>query len=289
MPERRTPLIARPKIDVVFKKLFTENPELLKDLIRAAIDLPKIDKITLKPTEVVPNDPRDKFCRLDVLVNADGREIDVEVQLNDRGDFRSRALYYWALLFSSLRSGDNYETLPQTIIISILDFNLFKDSAGYHSVYEVRERETNRLLSDKLQLHFFELKKIPDVADAKSDIEYWLHLIRAETEEEIETLENAPNTVIKTALDRVKILNADGPLKAQVISRETAIREERSALSSAHEEGIKQGIKEGIKEGASEERRENIKKLLKIGMGLEKILEALEITDEEYEELKDKL
>ena len=54
----------------------------------------------LENTEVLPQNITDKFCRLDLKVKMKGRAVDVEIQLNNQGNYQSRALYYWSMLFS---------------------------------------------------------------------------------------------------------------------------------------------------------------------------------------------
>jgi len=109
-------LAVKPKIDLAFKKIFSENQDLLKALIAAVLEIETSDiqEMTIENTKVLPKEINKKFCRFDLKVKMKGRYVDVEVQLNDQGDFQSRALYYWSRLFSqSLSSGEDYNILLQ--------------------------------------------------------------------------------------------------------------------------------------------------------------------------------
>jgi len=255
-------LVVKPKIDLAFKKIFSENENALKSLVSAALDIPvsSMKDLQIGNTEVLPDDLDNKFCRLDLKITVDGRLIDIEIQLNNRGSFQARALYYWSVLFSqSLKSGENYDLLPETVVISIIDFNLFGCS-GYHSHFVIKENTRGDLLTDKLSLHFFELKKLPENINGEKQIELWLKLISAETEEEIHRLEKIKSDDIKTALDEVKRLNADKNFRDLIERRYIAMVEEKSALSFAKREGKNEIIEAMRANGISEE---EINKIIK--------------------------
>ena len=67
-------LDVRPKIDLAFKKIFSENEHILKALISAAINIPieDIEDMRLGNTEILPQDIINKFCRLDLKVKMRG-------------------------------------------------------------------------------------------------------------------------------------------------------------------------------------------------------------------------
>jgi predicted transposase/invertase (TIGR01784 family) len=253
-------LAVKPKVDLAFKKIFSENHDLLKSLLAAVLDIEpsEIQEMKLENTEILPEDINKKFCRLDLKIKMRGRYVDVEVQLNDHGDFQSRALYYWARLFSeALGSGQDYNVLPETIVISFVNFSLFGCSE-YHSNFVLKEKTRNEILTDKLSLHFFELKKIPKEIDEDKKIEWWLKLISAETYEDLSYLETTKNQDIKTALDFVGKLNADEIFKKQIEMREDTLRNEHSALNWARRKGHEQMIAAMKANGMSDEEIEKI-------------------------------
>jgi len=119
-----------PKSDILFKMLFTRRIELLKSFLSAALSMPEtsIRKLTVVNPEIVPQIPSGKFCRLDINLEVDEKAIDVEIQIDDEKNYRERSLYYWSDLFiNALGKGQDYGNLPQTILINILDFNLFEN------------------------------------------------------------------------------------------------------------------------------------------------------------------
>ncbi|MCL2053557.1 MAG: Rpn family recombination-promoting nuclease/putative transposase [Oscillospiraceae bacterium] len=239
-----TELKVKPKIDVAFKKIFSENLDLLKSLVSAALGF-DAKKVELCPNEIPPAEVEHKFCRLDLRIKVDGQEIDIEIQCYKRDDFQARAEYYSSLMFTRLHKGENYAKIPKTVLINIVDYPVF-DCAEYHSVFMNMETNRHEVLTDKKVIHFFELGKIPSLENSKSNIELWLNLISADSEEKIEALESVPIVEIKKAIGEVKRLNRDPNFIRTTEARENAMREEMSALSAAHDAGHREGREEGI-------------------------------------------
>ena len=70
------------------------------------------------------------------------------------------ANYICKWLYSEdLDSGEDYSALSQTICVNIINFNLF-DCENYHSHFMLKEKERDEIMTDKLAIHFFELKKV---------------------------------------------------------------------------------------------------------------------------------
>ena len=89
--------------------------------------------------------------------------INIEIQLKDEYNMIKRSLYYWSKLYEGqLENGENYQKLSRTICINLLDFNLLNHDK-FHSAYRLKDCETNEELTDVMELHFIELKKMKDV------------------------------------------------------------------------------------------------------------------------------
>jgi predicted transposase/invertase (TIGR01784 family) len=229
-----TKLNVKPKIDVAFKKIFSDNKEILKILLSHALKT-NFNKIEILSPEITPHEADEKFCRLDVRATVDGKEIDIEIQLGEREDYRARTVYYWSLLFGSLKKGKQYNEIPTTICVNFVNFEMF-GSSDFHSVFRILETSRHEVLTDKAEWHFFELNKIPSFQDVKDDpLIYWLNFINAETEEEIQALESIPDEALQSAIIEVKKLNKDETFVNTVLRRIQAIEEEESAIGAAKE------------------------------------------------------
>lgn len=139
-----------------------------------------IQKIEINNVELPPDELDKKFSRLDLKMHIDNRVANIEMQVNYEADFRDRTLFYWSKLYSEeLSAGEEYGNLKQTICINIINFNAF-ECKEYQSHFKVLETNRHEALSDKLDIHFFELKKIK-YSKKHKPMEDWLNLINAET------------------------------------------------------------------------------------------------------------
>ena len=250
------------KLDIIFKKVFGDknDTEALASLLSALLEIPIEDmgEITLDNVEMPPELSDGKFGRLDLKLKLDDKTIDIEIQLTNESDFRERSLYYWAKMFSrDLKSGEIYGKLSQTICINIINFNMF-ECEDYLSSFEIIEKNRYERLSDKLAIHFFELKKVGKYPKHKP-MDEWLTLINAESEEELMSIENntSDKAIRKVAL-KLREYNADELIQYQAEKREEALHEEASKIASA--------LAEGRAEGRENYKSELIQKFKGLGM-----------------------
>lgn len=219
--------------------------------------------------EITPEYIEQKFSRLDLKLDVDGKIVNIEMQVNKEPNYKERTLFYWSKLYSEdLQTGDEYSELRQTICINILNNNIF-DCDSYHSHFEILEKNRSERLTDRFAIHFFELKKVKN-SKQKKPVEDWLELINAETEEELMALQQ--NTTIPEVQDAIVILrqmSADEKIRQEAYYREKRLHDEASAMGGAKREGIEIGKAEGIEmgkaEGIAKERQETINKMRALG------------------------
>ena len=142
--------ILSPQIDVVFKKMFADknNIGLSRNLLSKILGIEENDLqdiVVLNP-ELLPEEVDQKFSRLDIRAKVAGKNVNIEMQVQNKDDYKSRALFYWAQLFTSdFKSGQLYSQIPETITINIVNFKLFKKKS-FHSVFRVSDVETGEIL-----------------------------------------------------------------------------------------------------------------------------------------------
>ena len=241
------------KLDIIFKRVFgnEKNTEIIAGFISDMLDIPreKITKVVIKNVELPPDEIDQKFSRLDLNLYVDGRKINIEMQVNKESAYKERTLFYWAKLYSDdLDSGEDYSALSQTICVNIINFNLF-DCENYHSHFMLKEKERDEIMTDKLAIHFFELKKVGKFKRNKR-MEDWLTLINAET-------------------------SADEKIREEARRREKRLHDEATALNHARKEGIEEGIAEGEAMGREAERASIAETMRKNGFTEEQIKLAL--------------
>jgi len=236
------------KSDVLFKMLFRENLHLLKRLIAALLDIPlqSISQFQMINTEMPPEEIGKKFCRLDINMIVDDKRVNLEIQIEDEGNYPERALFHFARVYSSsLPAGNDYNELPKTIIISIINFKLF-NCEEVHSEFQVLEVKRHTPLTDKCGLHFFELPKMPDIEsiNPNNEKDLWLALFNAETEEELEEINKNGGAVMGEAIKAYHSVTATEEFRTLEWLRSKAKHDEAQALSNARKQRDKhwQGV-----------------------------------------------
>lgn len=160
--------IVKAKLDVVFKKLFTSDNDVLKAFVGDILDIPldSIQEIQVINPNLLPAAAEGKQSQLDLNMTVDDKLVNVEIQLQNKGHYEDRALYYWAKLYSDqMQKGNKYGELKKTITINILNFNLFKETDSPYSKFSLLENSRHQLLTDKCSINFFELVKLDKTVD----------------------------------------------------------------------------------------------------------------------------
>jgi predicted transposase/invertase (TIGR01784 family) len=225
------------KSDVLFKMLFVRYPDLLKRLVAVLLGIPlkSIEQFQTINTEMPPEEIGKKFCKLDIQMIMDGKRVNLEIQIEDEGNYPERSMFHWGKMFtSSLPAGNDYSLLPKTIVISILGFKQF-DCEEVHSEFAPMEINRHEILSDKQKYHFFELPKLPNVdsIDITNEKDLWLALFNAETEEELEKLSVSGGDVMNQAVAAYRGITATEEFKYLEILRARAKHDEAQALYNA--------------------------------------------------------
>lgn len=267
------------KLDIIFKKIFTENVDMLQSFLADILDIPydDIQDIIVAKQELTPETVDGKFSRLDLNLKVADKLINVEIQLKGDNDYPDRTLFYWAKLYTSeLKSGETYGQLKKTICINIINFNMF-DRSDYHTEIVSSIKDTGEIFSDKFSIHFFELKKVGKEVNPNNRRELWMQFLNASSEEEFEVLKQTNVPIMNKAVNIIYDLSEDTKIREMARLREKALHDEASALANAKKEGISigeaKGRAEGEAKGRTEERNALIKKMRKRGMSEDEIKE----------------
>jgi predicted transposase/invertase (TIGR01784 family) len=227
--------------DTLFKLLFVKYPDMLKRLVAVilGIAVELISEFRITNPEIPPEAIGDKFCRLDINMVVNGQQANLEVQVEDEGDYPERTLYHWARVYSSaLKAGNPYSSLPRVIIISIVDFLMF-DCAEYRSEFLPLEVSRQELLSDRMAMLYFELRKLPKDVDIENELELMLSLFRAKTEEELKQLEALEVTIVTQAIGAYREIVVSPEFHELERLRDSARHNEASALLNAQRKAEK--------------------------------------------------
>jgi len=251
------------KTDTLFKMLFVKHNGLLKHLVSGllGIRLESISEFHVTNPEMPPDMIGDKFCRLDINMTVNGQRVDLEIQVKNEGDYPERTLFNWARLYSTaLPAGGAYIDLPRTVIISIINFDLF-ECDEYYSEFQALEVARHTPLTEKMALYFYELNKLPEEVSSENMRLLWLTLFKADTEEELAKIESMEVPAMEEAIRAYHQITADPEFRELERLREMARHNEASALRHARNEG------------KEEERLEIAQKMKSAGRPLSEITE----------------
>lgn len=247
-----TDFLMKPKIDFAFKEIMMDEQARI-GFLSAIL---KLNPSEIRNTQILNTNLRklhdnEKQGILDVrILMNDNTEIDIEIQLSILNVWADRALFYLAKMYTEqINSGDDYTIFKKCVSISILDFELFKDSPEFYSCFHIREDTRHTLYTDKMEFHVLELPKLPkELREDSSDIELWGKFINAERKEEFDVLAEK-NSYIGSAYQHLQVISQDKQKRMEYEAREKAVRDYNQGILEAEQRGHKEGREEGRKEG----------------------------------------
>ena len=237
-----------------------------------------------------------KDSAMDIKAETASCEIlDIEMQVENLEFYCNRALFYGGrLVNSSLKSGEHYDKMKKSIVVSIVDKKLFPEEINCHSIFNVSEKVTGHLLSDRLEFHFLELGKVDPgkPVEKMSKIEKLAVYLRYAADE------NYRDSIQKICEDEEEIIMAENLYrKVSREEREAAWAESRfyfqleqnTIKAAAHKQGLAEGEAIGLKKGRSEgenlKQREIARNLKLSGVAMDIIASSTGLTPKEIEAL----
>ena len=271
-------------LDLVVKRIFgnENNPRILISFLNAVIK-PKdlIETVQIMNNDIDKESIEDKFSRLDIKAKTNKNElINIEIQIKDEHNMVKRSLYYWSKMFESqLTEGKKYDTLAKTICINILNFKCLKTKEA-HSIYRLKEINTNEELTDLQEIHFIELPKLPKNEEIKDVFDAWMEFIENPISNKLEKAEMTIQE-IKEAKNELLRLSANDKERMKYEDRKAALLDKVSAIENAEEKGIEIGKEIGEKNKAIEV----AKNLIEAGVDIEIIIKSTGLESVEIEKL----
>ena len=240
--------LMKPKIDFAFKEIM--NDEKARTGFLAAVL--HLDPADIKSTRILNPYLRqthadDKLGILDVrILMNDDTEIDTEVQLSELKVWSDRSLFYAAKMYTDqIKPGQKYNVFKKCVSISILDFELFKDSSEFYSCFHIREDIRHTIYTDKMEFHVLELPKLPkELREDSSDIELWGKFISAERKEEFDVLAEK-NTYIGSAYQHLQVISQDKQKRMEYEAREKAVLDYNQMMYESEQRGLERGLERG--------------------------------------------
>ena len=236
------------KNDIVFKAFFGRkgNEKYLKEFLEALLKI-EIYKIEIREEVSLQKlFKEEKGGRLDLLVTLnDGFKVNIEMQVNKQADFLERtALYSMKENAREIGVGESFGKIKKTIMINILDFEIFDKLEGYltESMIVADENREYEIMKNP-KWYFIELPKFRKAKlDLGDKLSQWLVFIDDYNKGGIKMAEKK-NKTLKEARKEVEYLTGDEEIKRLTELREKWELERLWDKEAAESEGYERGVK----------------------------------------------
>jgi len=227
--KKPNPKILPVKSDIIFRLFFADerNVEELINFLKSVLKLPDGDYniIEISDPHLLPESDGDKLAIVDVkLRTKSGKVIHIEIQLKVTPEMKERIVYYDAkLITEQIGSGDKFSKIKKVISIIITEENLINISPKYHHRFTFYDPDAMVELTDIMEIHTLELKKLPPAHDG-TELYDWAKFIAASSEEELSMIAER-NPHVNKAIIKLRALSADEKARELYERREKARRD----------------------------------------------------------------
>jgi predicted transposase/invertase (TIGR01784 family) len=264
-----------PKVDLTFKQIFGNHPDLLIDFLNAVMPFAPdrwITEVEYLPSELVPDTPTKKYSIVDVRCKDNyQRMFIIEMQMFWNSDFYNRIVFNAGKAYvRQLNKADQYHLLQPVYTLALLNDNFDKKTERFYHHFQIVNRENTDEIIPGLEFVLVELtekfkpENLPmpiGGTQARAMRVLWLRFL-AEVNEKMTTLpkEMQENDNIRKAAELCEraaytpeeLLKYEASLEHIRIER--AIREgtRRDALVEGEAIGVEKGIAIGVQKNEAE-------------------------------------
>ena len=177
-------------------------------------------------------------------VTEDGIIVIIEIQTYSTKNFFERTLYYWSKNYSNiLKKGEDYPELKPVISINLIDDILFdKTDKRMHTCYLLKEKNTNKILTDHIQLHYIEIPKFNNDSNITTELKNWILFLKSNKEEDMSQLLKE-DTIFEKAMKKYNYFTDNEDLLNEYDRREAYLVYQSSLMRGAKEDGFEEGKK----------------------------------------------
>ena len=134
----------------------------------------------------------------------------------------------------------------------MIDDILFdKTDNRMHTCYLLKEKNSNKILTDHIQMHYVEIPKFDKDADmaesppvAKKELKNWILFLKSNKEEDMSQLLKE-DTIFEKAINKYNYFTDNEDLLNEYDRREAYLVYQHSLMRGSREEGKLEGLKEG--------------------------------------------
>ena len=265
--------------DFMFGRIM-QNPEICKGLLERLLEI-KIEKVEY-PTLQKSISPhyKSKGVRLDVYVQDSNRVFDIEIQNHLDENLPKRTRYYQSMMdVDLLLKGKNYTQLKESFVIFVCKEDFFGENMPCYFFTNTCRDKPDLQLGDKSYKVIFNASAFENEKnlEKKSILEY---IIDKKSTSEFTT--KLDTLVEQTKLNEIFKGDYMAWGLAEFDAEQRGKKEGYSAgVSDGIQQGLQQGISQGIQQGEYKAKIETAKNLLAMGLSIENICKATDLSIEE--------
>ena len=212
-----------------------------------------IAQVVVSKEKSIVYHPEYKGVRLDIYAEDENHtHYNVEMQVKKKTALGKRSRYYHSqMVMEALASGEDYETLPDTFVIFVCDFDPFGEHL-YCYTFGNECRENKNVKLDDGSYTIFLSTRGENEEEVPAELVRFLKFVTADLEESEEDFQDK---LVKRFQETIHNIKADREMGERYMIFEEMLREEK-------QEGRQEGLLEGRIEGRIEATREGIFELL---------------------------
>lgn len=212
-----------------------------------------IAQVVVSKEKSIVYHPEYKGVRLDIYAEDENHtHYNVEMQVKKKTALGKRSRYYHSqMVMEALASGEDYETMPDTFVIFVCDFDPFGEHL-YCYTFGNECRENKNVKLDDGSYTIFLSTRGENEEEVPAELVRFLKFVTADLEESEEDFQDK---LVKRFQETIHNIKADRKMGERYMIFEEMLREEK-------QEGRQEGLLEGRIEGRIEATREGIFELL---------------------------
>jgi len=264
-----------------------EHFDVLEGFLAALLGDEKIKIMEILESESTQSDELDKYNRVDLKAkDGSGKIIIIELQVKPETDYLSRMYYGTSkVIMEYMRLGYAYGQMPKVISISIVYFDLMKNS--YVAKSEMRFKDLNNseyingINEDNVFAEYYFIQPNWFDDNIRNALDEWVYMFKHSEIAEGSKSKNIERA--KEALDFAKMTpqQQSGYDYFINISRRSAL----NTIDAAKNEGLTEGIEKGMEKG----KLEDAVNFLKMGLTVEQVAQGTGLTIERVQDAKNSL
>ena len=281
--------------DFMFKRIFTNNPEILKKFLISVLKLdinPNLACITILNNELIKSRKKEYHKTVDIYVRINHNlRIDIEVNSEKFNNIKVRNTFYLnKITIDTTDAGINYQDFSKVFFYQ-LNLNCNKSDKYLDEEYQILSTKSHQILLDNYKIICKSLDYYKELyynqSSYLSDDIIWLSLLKADNFIELKEIaslvmnDKEKEKFVSDCEDAgkdVKWLSEWNPdFWADVVRH--------NVLEDAKNEGLQEGLQEGLKEGIKQKKIEMIKGMLTEEIPLKKIAKIANVSVDEIKKI----